>query len=124
MLLLAILPLHSCAWRGGAAEHYLGPVLFRYSPPLEDRPAISQLVALGVFREGGRQWGLSLGGVERTTVSARLIGDMEPVATPKSPRWSTPLNLLGSPVPSRWTLSLFYLRVDGMQPPGLLARRL
>ena len=124
VLLIATLTLHGCAWRSGAAEHYLGPVLFRYSPSLEDRPAISQVVAMGVFGEGGRQWGLSLGVVARITISPRLLDGTEPVATPNSPRWSTPLNPLGSPVPGRWNFSPFYLRVDRVQLPGLVARRL
>jgi hypothetical protein len=124
VLLLATLPLHGCVWRGGATEHYLGPVLFRYTPSQEDKPAINQVVALGVLGEGGRQWGLSLGVVERTTVSPQFIGGTEPGATPDSPRWSTPLNPLRSPAAGRWHLSPFYLRVDGVQPPGLLARRL
>jgi hypothetical protein len=124
VLLLATLPLHGCVWRGGATEHYLGPVLFRYTPSQEDKPAINQVVALGVLGEGGRQWGLSLGVVERTTVSPQFIGGTEPGATPDSPRWSTPLNPLRSPAAGRWHLSPFYLRVHGVQPPGLLARRL
>jgi hypothetical protein len=124
LLLLVTLPLYGCAWRSGAAEYYFGPVLFRYSPPLEDRPAISQVTAIGVFGEAGRQWGLSLGVVARTTISPRLIGSTESGATPNSPRWSTPLNPLGAPVPGRWNFSLLYLRVDGMQPPGPLARQL
>ena len=124
VVLLSILPLHGCAWRIGADEHYLGPVLYRYSPPLEDKPAISQVVAIGVLGESGRQWGLSFGVVERTTVSPQLLGGTDPGTSMNSPRWSTPLNPLGSPVPYRWHLSPFYLCVEGVQPLGLLARRL
>jgi len=35
--LLLTLLLNACAWRAGDAEHYIGPILFRYSAPPNGR---------------------------------------------------------------------------------------
>lgn len=123
-LLLAVLATGGCAWRSATAEYYLGPVLFRYGPPVDDRPATSEVMVIGLLGEGGQQWGLSFGVVERTTIAPRYVDGMTARDPADAPRWSTPLSPLPPPVPGRWNLSLLYLRVDGLGPPALVTRRL
>ena len=113
-----------CAWRTGTAEHYVGPVLFRYSAPADDLPATSQVVAIGILGEIGRQLGISLGVIDRIAVSPRdrtSPGADDPGPTPA---WSTPLSPLPSPTPGRWNASFLYLRVTGAGEPALVVRNL
>ena len=113
-----------CAWRTATAEHYFGPVLFRYSPPEGDAPATNQVVAVGALGEAGRQWGMSLGVVERITVSPAYMRGTEREEAQQRPQWSMLLGGLVSPAPRRWTFSPVYLRVDEIGVPALVVRRL
>jgi hypothetical protein len=113
-----------CAWRSGGVEHYLGPVLFRYNEPRADTAATHQVIAVGALAEGGSQWGLSLGVVQRTTVSPRFIGSTESAPSTRPVSWSSPFGALGQAEPGRWQLSLFYLRLTAAETAGLVARRL
>lgn len=113
-LLIAGLGAGGCAWRSGEAAHYFGPVIYRYNVPTEGRPAVSQVVAIGMLAEAGRQWGLTLGVAEHTSVS--------PVPTDAS-EWPAPRSLLSTPIPERWNVSPLYVRLPG-SAPGLVTRRL
>ena len=120
--MLLVAGLGGCAWRSASAEHYLGPVLFRYSEPRPDRAAIHQVVAIGALAEGGSQWGLTLGVVHRTSVVPRIVGVEEPVTAPTPvARW-TPVDV--PPEPGRWNVSWFYLRLPAPRSMGLITRRL
>jgi hypothetical protein len=103
-ILLVCLAAGGCAWRTGTAEHYVGPVRFRYNAPAADRPATSQVVAIGLLGEIGRQLGISLGVIDRIAVSPRdrtfpAGDDPRPM-----PTWSTPLSPLPSPTSGRWNV--------------------
>jgi hypothetical protein len=113
VILLAALATGGCAWRTGTAEHYVGPVLFRYSAPADDRPGTTQVVAIGILGEIGRQLGLSLGVVDRIAVSAHDRSRPDTDDPGPAPTWSTPLSPLPPPAPDRWNASLLYLRVTG-----------
>jgi hypothetical protein len=102
-----------CAWRSGGAEHYLGPVMFRHTAGAGGEAVVSQVRSLGLLAEGGRQWGLTLGMLDRITVAPR---------TAPGPVW-TALGV-GPLVPERWHLSLAYLRGIGVPAAPLVVRRL
>jgi hypothetical protein len=123
-ILLACLAAGGCAWRTGAAEHYVGPVLFRYSAPADDGPATSQVVAIGVLGEIGRQVGISLGVIDRIAVSPRDRSSPDAGDPGASAAWSTPLSPLPAPGPGRWNASLVYQRVTGAGEPALVVRNL
>lgn len=113
-----------CAWRTATAERYFGPVLFRFSPPEGDAPAINQVISIGIFGEAGRQWGISLGVVERLTVSPVYMRGTDPEEPLRQAHWSMLLGGLVSPAPRRWNFSPLYLRVDEVGTPALVTRRL
>src|SRR5262245_10621906 len=104
--------LGGCAWRTGVTEHYFGPVLFRYSAPRDDRAVATEVVSVGVLGEMGRQWGASVGVVDRVTVAPRYVGEAQADEAASHPRWSRPLSPLGPPAAERWSFSLLYLRVE------------
>jgi hypothetical protein len=114
----------ACAVRVGDAEHYVGPVLFRYSGACRTDPAISQVVQAGVVGEAGRQWGMTLGVWERIAATA---ADGLRAAEPAEPcedgvRWTAPLSIPFTLAPRRWTFSPIYLRCDGCGAPAFVAR--
>jgi hypothetical protein len=119
-ILLPAVLLAGCAWRSASAEHYLGPVFFRYRDAGAAGPEISQIVAVGVLGEAGRQWGLSIGVIERTVVSP-LDKTETPTATRNPGRYSL---FTGVTRPGHWGLSPLYYRVQTARPPGLVVRRL
>jgi hypothetical protein len=61
----------SCAIRTSSAEHYVGPILYRRGTPCRDGADVLQVVQLGGAGEAGRQWGVSLGLVERVSATPR-----------------------------------------------------
>ena len=116
----AALLLAGCAVRMGGAEHYVGPVLFRFRPPDETVGAVTQVIRLGISGEAGSQWGLAAGAVDRVAVVAQSADGLAPGMRP---RWTTPLSFLSPPAPGAWNVSLLYLRVDGMPRPTFVVRR-
>jgi hypothetical protein len=119
--LVAVLLASGCAWRAGGVEHYVGPVAFRYRPADEARGSVSQVVRLGVALEGGAQWGVATGMIDRLACAPTTHGDDPDHG---APRWVLPLSPLGPPTPGRWNVSLLYLRVEAMPAPLLVVRRM
>lgn len=113
--------LAGCAMRLHGVEHYVGPVVFRYSDPDAGSSYVSQVARIGVFIEGGTQWGVALGYAERVAVAPRRV---EGTGTEEQavPRWVRPFSLVRPPEPGRWNLSLLYLRVAPAATP-LFVRR-
>jgi hypothetical protein len=115
LLGFVVLLVTGCAWRASGAEHYIGPVLFRYS---DDGTAVHQVRALGLFAEAGRQWALTLGFVDRVAVSAHGADADAPAPV----RWTAAG--VGALAPARWHLSPFYLRGDDVAAPHLVFRQM
>jgi hypothetical protein len=113
-LMLAV----GCAWRSGETEHYLGPMLFRFSDPSNQNANISQVRAFGLLTEIGSRWGLTIGYAERVAVIPRYMNE----SSGGNPIWSKPLSLFGPPTPDRWNMSLLYLRGTRVSIPRLVGR--
>jgi hypothetical protein len=118
LTLIATVGAPGCAWRTANAEHYFGPVLFRYSEERQEECAVNDLWQVGVLAEGGRQWGLAVGAAER------LTADLKPADGTAAPRWTRPWSFWPETTPGKWNLSLLYLRGDNVKPPLMLWRRL
>ncbi|CAG1000609.1 hypothetical protein GPROT1_03843 [Gammaproteobacteria bacterium] len=110
-LLLALL-LNACVWRSGDADHYLGPVLFRYSTPPNRKAYVGQVVRLGLSAEAGNNWGIVLGVSERITVAPLLAATGQQDRDAAQYRWLMPLGFEQTPAADEWNLSLLYLRVE------------
>lgn len=99
-------------------------MLFRFGLSAGGGSATSQIVAVGLFGEVGRQWGLSFGVVDRIAVSPTYMNGANPDSTQAGPHWSMAGGARGPLIPLRWHFSPFYLRVEDPGLPVLVARRL
>jgi hypothetical protein len=110
-----------CALRLAGAEHYVGPVWFRYTEPPLGRAYVSQVRAVGLLGELGTPSGLTIGGVDRVAVAptgATCAGD-----APGARQWQwTRFGLPGSLQPEEWYLSPFYLRGADVPAPCFTRR--
>lgn len=113
----------SCTWRTAAADHYIGPVLLKRRMPPDARGHLVQAMRAGVSFEGGRQWGMGLGlmqrfsaspGVERLRECDTALGGAidEALDDPS-----------GGDGPG-WQLSPFYTRVDHVAQAYFIERRI
>lgn len=115
-----LLPAFSgCAWRTDRADHVLGPAFYRFKHSASGRVVAVQSVHAPLLLEGGRQWGVSVGAMQRLAlVPERRIQDTE------GRQVSAPLRLLWNrPQPGRWQFSLLYSRIPLGQSPVFLQRR-
>lgn len=101
----------ACVWRADDAEHYIGPVIFRYSAPPNGNAYVGQVVRLGVSAEAGTSWGIALGASERITVAPLVIPATNKDQTSSHGRWMMPLSFSPTPTVGKWNFSLLYLRV-------------
>lgn len=110
MAALLALGLSSCTIRTRTADHYFGPVLYRRGEPCRDGADVTQVVQLGGAMEAGRQWGLSLGLVDRVSARPRdaAIPCPHEPASPEDRR--------------RWRFSPLYVRFEGQEPPRFVHR--
>jgi hypothetical protein len=114
--LLAILPLLTgCAWRTNHADHVFGPSLFRHSGPANAN--VVQTFHLPFLFEGGRQWGLSLGGIRREAVVPRRLSRPDVPGTENRSdgfldRWEA----------DQWHVSWIYFRAPLKETPLLIRR--
>ncbi len=122
VVLVVACSLFGCAWRTATAEHYFGPVLFRVSW-LDGAAPTSQVLAIGILAEGGRQWGVSLGVMERIAVSPVYMQGTDIEEPQRRPQWSA-LGAAVLPAVRHWMFSPVYLRVEEIGTPVLVARRL
>lgn len=111
-----------CAWRSGQAEHYIGPVWFRYVTPPTGKAYVSQVVRYGIATEAGPSSGIALGMSERITVAPISSGGKRSGTDIKAPRWSMPLSIAPAATESSWNLSLLYLRIEDMPAPVFHSR--
>jgi len=100
----------SCAFRTAGADHYVGPILYRTAAACPDGADTTQVVSVGAAIETGRQWGLSLGFIERVAASPR-DGEI-PCSTAAQ----------GGTVDRRWHVSAIYVRFDHDEPPRFVHR--
>src|SRR6266478_2642247 len=68
---LLLLLASSCAIRSATADHYVGPVLYRRGTPCRDGADVTEVVQVGGAAETGREWGVSLGVIERVAATPR-----------------------------------------------------
>ena len=113
--LLAMLA-SACSWRSGGVEHYVGPVLFRYSAPPKGHAYVGQVIRLGIAAEAGTDWGIAVGAAERIAVLPVAFKEGQTKPKDELFRWLTPLNPVTSPSADDWHFSLIYLRVE--RPPS------
>lgn len=114
--LVVVVLFPGCAWRTGNVEHYFGPVLFRYSDAAESACNVTDVLGLGILAEGGRQWGLSAGFVNRLAAAPRQQATQT--------QWTRPWSLWRTTTPREWNLSLLYLRGENVSSPLLVRRQL
>jgi hypothetical protein len=111
----AILPTFAgCAWRTSRSEYVIGPTLYRFAASANQRPIAIETLTVPVLFEGGRQWGFSIGGVQRLAMTPR---NSEQPHDDYKPR-----GVLLRPEPGRWNFSWFYLQAPLRQPPIFIRR--
>lgn len=116
-LCLLLVPFFSaCVWRTDDAEHYIGPVLFRYAAPPIGKAYVGQMVRLGLSAEAGTSWGLALGVSERIAVAPLVAATSKNDQPPSHNRWRVPLSFSQTPTAGEWNFSLLYLHVE--REPG------
>lgn len=111
-----LLSVTGCAWRRGADEHYLGPVMFRHTEPPYGAARITDVVRFGMVVEAGDQWGVALGATRRLV--AAPVDVCDPSAAVAPIRVSAVLAARGE----RWTFSPFYVRFEQAPAPVFLSR--
>lgn len=116
--LLLALPLAGCAWRTDQADHVFGPTVYRFRGTSPGNSAVFQTFHAPLLLEGGRQWGLSVGGVQRLALVAKR-GEAE---TALQNAGEPPRGWLIHPAPDHWRFSLFYLRAPLHEPPVFIRR--
>jgi hypothetical protein len=105
-----------CAWRRGSDEHYFGPVVFRHRDAPVAEARITDIVRLGVFVEGGSQWGVAVGATRR--VAAAPLDACEEAA-PAPPMRASALLAAGR---EGWVFSPFYLKIENAPPSTFVSR--
>jgi hypothetical protein len=111
-----------CVWRGAAADHYIGPLLFGTERFHARAASIDEQVHFPALIELGQQWGISVGIVRRITASPRMIDVNQPVSMRPATEASRPL--FSIPISKNLSLSPFYLRIERMTIPELRIRSL
>jgi len=115
---------NGCAWRMGRSEHYLGPTFFCSSEQDNKRENVVQVRQVGVFGEGGRQWGIGIGVSDWLAATPQVLGEAEVHTNNKEmgPSGGTSFRLLSPLVIGRWNLSLLYLRREKDIDPSFVRR--
>ena len=108
----------SCAWRTSRADHVFGPALYRFSPPSHQKPAVVQTLHLPFLLEGGRQWGVSVGGIQRLALAPRRSNG----AAGSEKSEAQPQGCWISSEPGNWHMSWLYLRAPLREPPVFIRR--
>lgn len=117
--LTALLLLPGCVWRTKHADYVLGPSFFRSSPTAPGMPDVIQTLHGPVLWEGGQQWGMTIGAVQRVAVVPARAGA---TAAPTNNQAGQPRGVWVSSEPGRWHFSLIYLRAPLRETPLLIQR--
>ena len=115
-LLLCALVAGGCAWHSAGAEHYLGPVWFRYSSG--DDAHVRQTRRFGLLFEGGRQWSLGVGSATRVAASPADVGGATHTEHWDRKAW------FGATKPETWHFSPFYVSARNLSTPVFFIRSL
>jgi hypothetical protein len=113
-MFFALLPfLAGCAWRTDRADYLIGPTLFRFRKTPSDSAMLCQTIQFPVRLEGGRQWGLTLGGAQRFAVApfARRFDTNSAVAESIAP---SGIGIRAKP--NQWQWSWIFLRAPMHHP--------
>jgi len=110
--------LSGCAWRTQQADHLLGPAWYRFAEPFAGKAAAFQSMHFPLLLEGGHQWGVSLGRIQRLALVASEIDATDPPAGGEG----APRGWLVSPRSGRWRWSWFYLRAPLRRPAEFVWR--
>ena len=111
-----------CVWRTETAEHYFGPVLFRYTTPATGHAHVAQQRHLLFLIEGGQQWGISVGLKDRVLALPEEMRD-RPGKGEGSPQWKWSMvpDWAGGLAENDWHVSLFYLRGERPARPEFVS---
>jgi hypothetical protein len=104
-----------CAIRLSGREHYLGPVLYRSTPPCRPDGDLAQTAHVGMLVEAGSQWGATIGLADRIVAA--------PVDAACTETWAALAPLRFGTTPEHWSLSLLYLRRTPLREPVFVRRR-
>ena len=115
-IFLLVCFLSGCSWRTVDAEHYFGPVLYRFSDPLNAQAHVAQVRRIGVSAEAGTNWGIAIGMADRIVIAPKVIG----MAEPEKPQ--TPAQNTDSGASEDWHLSLLYLKIEPHPDSFFIAR--
>ena len=123
-LIVGILCAHaSCAWRSQEAEHYFGPVMYRYVTPGSGKAYLSEQIHFPFLFETGDQWSFTIGLNRRLVASPIVIKKFRKGKVDSTLwKWTKPLALLPDPAEGEWGVSLIYLRGDGLKESNLFSR--
>lgn len=116
---LALFPiLTGCAWRTSHADYVFGPSLFRLGQTTAGQVGVVQTLHVPVLLEGGRQWGLSIGGTRREAVipgpgHGRALDAIQDNA---------PQGIFIHPEPGEWHMSWIYFRAPLRETPVFIRR--
>lgn len=117
--LIILLPgLTGCAWRTSHADHVLGPTFYRFNKFSPEGSLTVQTLHVPLLLEGGRQWGVSIGGVQRL---AMVPGETQRTAANSDEQ---PRGCFISSQPNEWHFSWFYVRAPLRKPPVFVRRSL
>lgn len=116
----AVCLLSGCAWRTTRADHLLGPAMYRYAEPSAERATAFQSLHFPLLVEGGHQWGISVGGIQRFALAPARMDFTNSLTS----EMEMPRGWLIDPKPGRWRWSWFYLRAPVRHPPEFIWRRL
>jgi hypothetical protein len=109
---LLTLYLGGCSWQSDNAEHFIGPMLFRYSAPPIGKAYVGQVIRFGISAEAGINWGLSIGLLDRVAVTPLVSTPGKTVQAQSIPQWVMPLGHSRTPEAGRWNFCLVYCRVE------------
>lgn len=116
--------LSACVWRTGTADHYFGPVWFRYTAPPAGKAYVGQVLRVGLGLEGGTNWGFSLGVSNRTAIAPVLADTAGQGREARPESGSMPWGPGGTLKAGVWNFSPFYLRVQREPRVFFIARTL
>lgn len=108
---LAMPLLNACVHWSGGAEHYWGPVFYRYVTPHEGHAYVGQVISLGLWAESGAQWGMTFGASNRVTVDPIAVSVKKGNLVGRN-YWRAPLSITTSETGGNWRFSPMHLSIE------------
>jgi hypothetical protein len=122
LMILTILGVSGCVWRGDTSDHYFGPLLFGSTEYSKKIAHVDEQIHFPAVLESGNQWGLSFGILRHITATPLIFKDGD--VTNSRPAGKAARSFFSIAMTKALAFSPFYLRIDHRTSPEFRIRSL